>query len=68
MTVIDRWPLYRVAIIAGSTVYIYTTELHLLALRGWGTLYPPEAPFGRLCSHSLIIKEVTSLNMYVLLL
>ena len=32
-------------------VYIYTSALRLLALRGWrlaDTLYPPEAPFGRL--------------------
>ena len=32
------------------------------------TLCPPEAPFGRLGSHWLIIREITSLNMFVLLL
>ena len=31
------------------------------------TLCPPEAPFGRLESHWLIIREITSLNMSVLL-
>ena len=29
------------------------------------TLCPPEAPFGRLGSHWLIIREITSLNTYV---
>ena len=31
------------------------------------TLCPPEVPFGRLESHWLIIREITSLNMSVLL-
>ena len=32
------------------------------------TLCPPEAPFGRLGSHWLIIREIASLNMSVQLL
>ena len=32
------------------------------------TLCPPEAPFGRLGSHWLIIREITSLNIFVLVL
>ena len=32
------------------------------------TLCPPDAPFGRLGSHWLIIREIASLNMSVLLL
>ena len=32
------------------------------------TLYPPEAPFGRLGSHWLIIREITSLIMSILVL
>ena len=32
------------------------------------TLCPPEAAFEYLNSHSLIIREITSLNMYLLLL
>ena len=31
------------------------------------TLCPPKAPFGRLESHWLIIREITSLNTSVLL-
>ena len=32
------------------------------------TLCPPEAPFGRLGSHWLIIREITSLNMSIFVL
>ena len=32
------------------------------------TLCPPEAPFGRLESHWLIIREISSLNMSILVL
>ena len=38
------------------------------AARLTDTLCPPEAPFGRLGSHWLNVREIVSLNMSVLLL
>ena len=53
-----------------GTVYIYTYKRASLAsaARLADNLCPPEAPFGRLGSHWLIIREITSLNMSILVL
>ena len=53
-------------------IYIYIIQARFASLacaaRLADTLCPPEAPFGRLGSHWLIISEITSLNTSVLLL
>ena len=49
-------------------IYIYKRASLVCAARLADTLCPPEAPFGRLGSHWLIIREIASLNMSVLLL
>ena len=48
--------------------YYYKRASLACAARLADTLCPPEAPFGRLGSHWLIIREMTSLNTSVLLL
>ena len=48
-------------------IYIQARFALACAARLADTLCPPEAPFGRLESHWLIIREITSLNMSVLL-
>ena len=50
-----------------SDIYYKRASL-ACAARLADTLCPPEAPFGRLGSHWLIIREITSLNTSVLLL
>ena len=45
-----------------------TSKFACLRSRLADTLCPPEAPFGRLGSHWLIIRGIASLNMSVLLL
>ena len=53
-----------------TDIYIYSIQARFAlacAARLADTLCPPEAPFGRLESHWLIIREITSLNMSVLL-
>ena len=52
-----------------TSIYIYIQARFALACaaRLADTLCPPEAPFGHLESHWLIIWEITSLNMSVLL-
>ena len=47
--------------------YIQARFALACAARLADTSCPPEAPFGRLESHWLIIREITSLNMSVLL-
>ena len=43
-------------------LYVYKRASLACAARLADTLCPPEAPFGRLGSHWLIIREITSLN------
>ena len=60
----------------GSFFNQFVTDIHIYykraslacAARLGDTLCPPEAPFGRLGSHWLIIREITSLNMSILVL
>ena len=49
-------------------IYIYKRASLACAARLADTSCPPEAPFGRLRSHWLIIREIASINMSVLLL
>ena len=51
-----------------TDIYTYKRASLACAARLADTLCPPEAPFGRLGSHWLCIKEIASLNMSVLLL
>ena len=51
-----------------TDIYIYKRASLACAARLADTLCPPEAPFDRLGSHWLIIREIASLNMSVLLL
>ena len=52
-----------------TDIYIYIQRASLAcAARLVDTLCPPEAPFGRLGSHWLIIRKITSLDTSVLLL
>ena len=48
--------------------YIYKRASLACAARLADTKCPPEAPFGRLGSHWLIIREIISLNMSILVL
>ena len=50
-----------------SLINGYKRASLVCAARLADTLCPPEAPFGRLGSHWLIIREIASLNMSVLL-
>ena len=52
-----------------TDIYIYIQARFALACaaRLADTSCPPEAPFGRLESHWLIIREITYINMSVLL-
>ena len=49
-------------------IYKYKRASFACAARLADTLCPPEAPFGRLGSHWLIIRKIKSLNTSVLLL
>ena len=49
-------------------IYIYKRASLACAARLANTLCPREAPFGRLGSHWLIIREISSLNMSILVL
>ena len=49
-------------------IYIYKPASLAYAARLADTLCPPEAPFGSLGSHWLIIRDITSLNTSDLLL
>ena len=53
-----------------NTIQFYRNKRASLACaaRLADTSCPPEAPFGRLRSHWLIIREIASINMSVLLL
>ena len=49
-------------------IYIYKRASLACAARLTDTLCLPEAPFGRLGSHWLIIREISSLNISILVL
>ena len=51
-----------------SHLYRHKRASLACAARLADTLCPPEAPFGRLGSHWLIIREIASLNMSILVL
>ena len=44
---------------------MYTSALRLLALRGWLTLCPPEAPAGRLRHVTMITYKGENISKYV---
>ena len=57
------WSTYTV-----HSRYIKTSALRMLELRGWRTLCPPEAPFGRLWSPLINYMGDNILNTSLLLL